>query len=152
MPSARLLYVALVAAVIVGLAGGLAGYTFVYAKGASYLSNDPAVYINCHLMNDQYHAWTRGSHHDVAVCIDCHMPHNVVLKLGLKAWNGFRHSWMFTTGDHPDYVLITPINRAVTERQCRACHRPIVEAIDARPDFGMALDCVRCHRSVGHLE
>ena len=28
-------------AVAVGVAAGLGGYTFVYAKGASYLTNDP---------------------------------------------------------------------------------------------------------------
>jgi len=32
----------------VGVVGGTGGYTFYYAEGASYLSNDPTACINCH--------------------------------------------------------------------------------------------------------
>lgn len=58
--------------VAVGLAVGLGGFTFVYAKGASYLQNDPAACVNCHIMSDQYTAWNKSSHRSVAVCNDCH--------------------------------------------------------------------------------
>ena len=40
-------------AVLAGLAIGLGGYTFVYAKGYSYLLNDPDACANCHIMRDQ---------------------------------------------------------------------------------------------------
>ena len=33
-------------AVAVGLAAGLGGYTFVYARGASYMTNDPRACAN----------------------------------------------------------------------------------------------------------
>jgi cytochrome c nitrite reductase small subunit len=53
----------------------------VSTHGTSYLSSDPAVCINCHIMQEQYDGWLHGSHHAVAVCNDCHLPHdNVVLK------------------------------------------------------------------------
>ncbi len=52
----------LVAAVLVGLTAGIGGYTFVYAKGYSYLTNDTAACANCHIMRDHYSAWTHGSH------------------------------------------------------------------------------------------
>ena len=36
-------------AALVGLAAGLGGYTFAYAKGWSYLTNDPRACANCHV-------------------------------------------------------------------------------------------------------
>jgi nitrate/TMAO reductase-like tetraheme cytochrome c subunit len=47
----------LILAVVFGLCAGSAGYTFYYARGASYLSNDPNACANCHVM--QTH-WTAG--------------------------------------------------------------------------------------------
>ena len=49
----------LLVAVLVGLLIGLSGYTFVYARGYSYLSNDPGACANCHVMRDHFAAWTR---------------------------------------------------------------------------------------------
>lgn len=49
-------------AVTVGLAAGIGAYTFVYARGASYLTNDPAPCANCHIMREQYDGWNAGSH------------------------------------------------------------------------------------------
>ena len=40
----------LIAAVVIGIAIGLGSYTFVYARGYSYLTNDPAACANCHIM------------------------------------------------------------------------------------------------------
>lgn len=68
---------------------GVVGYTFVYAKGASYLTNDPKACANCHVMQDYYDAWIKSSHRAVAVCNDCHAPHdNMVRKYYVKADNG----------------------------------------------------------------
>ena len=134
--------------VAAGLAAGLGGYTFVYARGASYLTNDPAACANCHVMQEHHDAWVRSSHRAVAVCNDCHTPHNVVGKYAVKASNGFWHSFAFTTGRFPDPLRIKPGNLRVAEAACRRCHGDIVEAIDAgssRPS-----QCVSCHRGVGH--
>jgi cytochrome c nitrite reductase small subunit len=38
----------------VGIAPGIGGYTFLYAQGASYLTNSPETCANCHLMQGQY--------------------------------------------------------------------------------------------------
>ena len=46
--------------VVVGLALGVGASTFVYARGASYLTNDPAACVNCHVMREQY-GWIAGS-------------------------------------------------------------------------------------------
>ncbi len=135
-----------------GLLAGLGGYTFVYARGASYLENDPSACANCHVMNEQYAGWQRSSHRAVAVCNDCHTPQDVLGKYATKMQNGFWHSFYFTTGNFPDTIRITSRNLAITEQACRNCHQPVVDAID--PDRGREADtlsCVRCHVDVGHL-
>ena len=121
---------AALAAAALGAALGLGGFTFVYAKGASYLSTDPAVCANCHIMREHFDAWQRSSHRGAVGCADCHMPHNVLGKYAAKASNGFWHSLAFTTGQFPDPLQIKPHNRAITEGACRECHADVVAAID----------------------
>jgi cytochrome c nitrite reductase small subunit len=135
------------AAIGVAVGGGL--YTFVYARGHSYFSNNPLACANCHIMQDHYDAWLKSSHRSVATCNDCHTPAGFVAKYLTKAENGFFHSLYFTTGDFPDPLRIRPRNHAVVEAACRRCHEPIVAAIEAHPG-GQRLDCVRCHGGVGH--
>jgi len=141
----------LVVAVAAGAAIGIVGYTFVYAKGYSYLSNDPASCANCHVMNEQYDAWAKSSHHNVATCNDCHTPPGLVGKYATKATNGFWHSFYFTTGNFPEPIRITERNRLVMEQACRKCHQDMVDAIDAFHTETAEVQCARCHRSVGHL-
>lgn len=124
---------ALAAAVLVGLALGLGAYTFVYARGYSYLTNDPAACANCHIMREHFDAWTKSSHRSVATCNDCHTPHDLAGKYAVKAKNGFWHSFYFTLGGYPDPLRITGGNREVTEHACRSCHGEIVEAIETHP-------------------
>lgn len=149
----RLQALLLFVAIGVGVLAGLGSFTFVYAKGSSYMGNDPSACANCHVMNEQYAAWQRSSHHAVAACNDCHAPHDKVGKWVTKAVNGYHHSLAFTTGRFPDPIRIGPANRAVTEGTCRSCHAAVVDAIDhaPRPGEGQTLSCLSCHRSVGHL-
>jgi cytochrome c nitrite reductase small subunit len=146
------------ASILVGAALGIGSYTFVYAKGASYLSDNPATCANCHVMSDHLDAWMKSSHKAVATCNDCHTPPGLVPKYINKASNGFWHSFGFTTGDFPDPLQITPGNARVTEQACRKCHEPMAIAIEgfshetpaALPDEGNEQSCVRCHANVGH--
>lgn len=136
---------------LIGVAGGVGAYTFIYANGASYLTDDATACVNCHIMRDQYESWLRGSHHSVATCNDCHTPHDFTRKYATKARNGFNHSLAFTTGRFHEPIQITPRNRAITEDACRRCHQAIVESIDHGTSGTERLACVRCHESVGHL-
>ena len=151
MTGSRLL---VAAALLFGLALGIGSYTFVYAKGYSYLTNDPAACANCHIMRDHFAAWTRASHHAVAVCNDCHTPPGLIPKYVTKAQNGFWHSFYFTTGRYPDPLRITPRNHEVTELTCRKCHADLTASIDpAHAGNGRgALACTSCHDEVGHIE
>jgi cytochrome c nitrite reductase small subunit len=144
--------VAVVFALMLGLATGLGAFTFVYARGYSYLTNDPAACANCHIMREHFDAWNKSSHRAVATCNDCHTPHNLIGKYTVKAKNGFWHSFYFTTGRFPDPLRITEGNRIVTADACRYCHAEITHAIDV-PGAGaeQRSNCVRCHQYVGHL-
>ena len=164
---------ALAAAVLGGLTLGLGFFTFGYARGASYLTNDPAACANCHVMNEQFAGWVKSSHRAVATCNDCHTPHDVVGKYTTKALNGFWHSFYFTTGTFPDVIRVTERNRRITERACRDCHAAVTAAMtpgahvgpvaDVPPPDGEAprrpasaahaggeTSCIRCHATVGH--
>lgn len=135
-------------AILSGIVVGLGFYTFVYARGYSYLSNDPNACTNCHVMREFYEAWEKSPHHAVAKCNDCHTPHNLIGKYATKAENGFNHSWRFTTGLFPDNIEIRPRDAAVTEGTCRHCHTEITAAIIGAHDKGMS--CIKCHFDVGH--
>lgn len=137
-------------ALVVGVAVGLGAFTFVYAEGDSYLSNDPKACINCHVMREQYDGWIKSSHHAVATCNDCHMPEALVPKLWTKASNGFWHSLAFTTGDYPDPMLIKPSNWKIAEQSCRTCHGEMVEQMDTVHRDLEPASCIHCHGSVGH--
>ena len=158
-------WLAWTAAMAVGACVGLGGFTFVYARGYSYMTDDPVACANCHVMAEQLAGWSRGSHRSVAVCNDCHTPASVAGKYATKATNGFFHSYYFTFGGFPDPIQMTPRNRAITEAACLKCHAEITSSIAApmgRPipasgqaapgaHSGSGISCVRCHASVGHL-
>ncbi|MBI2119349.1 MAG: cytochrome c nitrite reductase small subunit [Elusimicrobia bacterium] len=134
----------------IGLGAGLSIYTFIYAKGYSYLSNNPEACANCHIMNDQYNGWIKSSHHTAATCNDCHTPHNPLGKYKTKAANGFWHSFYFTTGNFNEPIRIKAHNKEIAENNCRRCHQDIVIAMDGPHKKTDHLSCVQCHGSVGH--
>jgi cytochrome c nitrite reductase small subunit len=153
--ASRLPGIVLAASVILGLgvgvAAGIGGYTFIYARGMSYMTNDPTACANCHVMQDHLDAWRKSSHHTVATCNDCHTPHNFVGKWMTKGLNGYHHSLAFTTGNFHEPIQVTARNRAVTEGACRACHQDVVHGIDT--GFGgETVSCIRCHAGVGHMK
>ncbi|MBX3082488.1 MAG: cytochrome c nitrite reductase small subunit [Anaerolineae bacterium] len=141
--------------ILAGLFGaivGLGGFTFIYAKGDSYLTDDPAACANCHVMRDVYTAWSRGSHRAVAGCNDCHTPHdNIVAKYAVKGINGFNHSLAFTTGNFHEPIRITSMNRDVALHNCQSCHAEVTAMINHSGNKE-PLDCLKCHSRVGHDE
>ena len=142
-------------AILIGVAIGLGGFTFVYAKGYSYLTDNSETCANCHIMDDHFSAWLKSSHKAVAGCNDCHTPHdNVASKYWVKATNGFFHSLYFTTGEFPYPLRIREVNHEVVESSCRYCHETITETVDhglpADAEGVEAQDCTHCHQYVGH--
>jgi cytochrome c nitrite reductase small subunit len=134
-------------AVTFGLLLGVGAYAFHYAKGSSYLGNDPATCANCHVMAAHLAGWQAAPHHGVATCNDCHTPDGPVSKYVVKALNGYRHSMAFTIGGYPENIRALPRSREVVEGNCRRCHADLVADVAHAGD----VSCVRCHASVGHL-
>jgi cytochrome c nitrite reductase small subunit len=146
-----MLVMTLAAAVLLGLAAGVGGYTFIYARGASYLSDAPSACANCHVMREQYDGWRRSSHRMVATCNDCHTPTGFLAKYAVKAANGFWHSFAFTSGRFPEPIRIKPGNLAIAQASCGKCHGEITSAIAGPHRSAGPRTCSRCHASAGHL-
>ncbi|HEY6559002.1 MAG TPA: cytochrome c nitrite reductase small subunit [Polyangiaceae bacterium] len=142
----------LLLALVVGTVVGIGGYTFVYAKGYSYLTDDPAACANCHVMLPQYEGWSKSPHRTVAGCNDCHTPTGFFAKYGVKALNGFNHSLAFTTGRFNEPIRANRLNQKVARESCTKCHGELVRSIShgGLPAEEAAPDCTRCHQAVGH--
>jgi cytochrome c nitrite reductase small subunit len=148
---------------IMALGGALvaaSAFTFQYADGLTYLSNDPTACTNCHIMRDAFDGWLHGPHHTVATCNDCHVPNDSLLrKLAVKTEHGYRHSKAFTLGNFTEPIRATPSSRAVIIENCNRCHSSI--GIDttthahrlgasAGTDGLEGVDCLHCHAGAGH--
>ncbi len=144
--------IAVVAAVMIGVATGLGIYAFDYGEGVSYFSTDPRACANCHIMNDQYDSWQKSGHHQAATCVDCHLPHDFIPKYIAKADNGFWHSKGFTFMDFHEPIRIKPRNAKILQESCIRCHGEFVHELvpGSRTVGAENLQCVHCHRSVGH--
>jgi len=140
----------LAAAVPAGVVLGLALFTFGYARGHSYMTDDPEACVNCHVMKGQYEGWLRSSHRSAAVCNDCHTPPGFIPRYFTKALNGFNHSLAFTTGRFPDEIRITGRNKRVADESCLKCHGDITSSMRMARHGREEVDCVACHRNVGH--
>lgn len=145
----------LVVAALLGALAGLGAFTAHKARAFSYLSNDPEVCTNCHIMQPQYEGWQRSSHHAVAKCVDCHLPHDFVGKYVAKAINGYHHSVAFTLQDFAEPIVIKERNARLLQANCERCHADLVHDQLATRDAarpGDRLLCTHCHATVGHGE
>jgi cytochrome c nitrite reductase small subunit len=141
----------LILAALIGAFVGVGGFTFVQARGWSYLSNDPATCVNCHIMREQYDSWQKSSHHAVAVCNDCHVPQDVLARYWTKAEHGARHSWGFTFQDFHEPIQMKDSSRAAVQSNCVRCHQALVADIMRHSAVERdSNNCIRCHSSVGH--
>lgn len=141
----------LILAILLGLLIGIGAFTFKYAEGLSYFSADPKACANCHIMTPQYDSWQKSSHHAVAACVDCHLPHDFIGKYMAKMENGWNHSRAFTMQDFHEPIMIKGKNQKILRHNCVVCHEDMVDDMFMRDltDPGI-IDCTHCHASVGH--
>ena len=139
-------------------------YTFVYAEGFSYFSDDPAACKNCHVMNQVYESWERGGHQNAATCNQCHVPHEFFSKWIMKAKSGLHHGYAFTFKDNPVAFSATQESKQIVQQNCISCHKDVsansicganVATVgnDGRlklPAKNEELSCVSCHKQAGH--
>lgn len=136
---------------MLGILAGAGGYTFLYARGAAYLSDDPNACANCHIMRDQLASWQKSSHHKVATCNSCHTPHDLIGKYATKVENGYQHSRAFTFQDWPDPIRMRPVSASIVLNNCTECHKQLISQLPehlSEPES--PVNCISCHRDAGH--
>ncbi|MFH1463168.1 MAG: ammonia-forming cytochrome c nitrite reductase subunit c552 [Pseudomonadota bacterium] len=136
---------ALLLVLLSGMLLGVGGFTFHYSEGLSYLSADPAACVNCHIMRPQFEGWLKGSHHSVAVCVDCHLPHDLVGKYLAKAENGYHHSRGFTLQDFHEPIMIKPKNEEILFEQSYTFSYQDLSARLHELGHAHPVSCVDCH-------
>ena len=104
-------------------------------------------------MQRQYDSWLKSSHGRVAVCVDCHLPHDFIAKYVAKSENGWRHGKKFTTQQFVEPIVVQEKGRAILQDNCMRCHGALVHQIAGtngvrREEFR----CTHCHAGAGHGE
>ena len=149
-------YLTLIAVVVAVVLGTR---LFHESKATSYLSDDPAACINCHVMDSYYVSWQRSSHAQSATCVDCHLPaSDPVDMLVSKARDGWNHSVAFTLNTYNKRLLISDDGARRVQQNCIRCHaaqsQPVTHGSDGKYAYGnTTLDdrkCWDCHRLVPH--
>ena len=143
----------------------LGAFTFYNANCMSYLSDDSAACNNCHVMNDVYASWRKGSHAQLvegkprATCNDCHIPHDGFMsKWTAKAQSGLHHAYSFTfkLNDLPQYFTASASSKTAVQANCVRCHSGVASVVvnaTTNPDdahSNQSLQCAKCHGGVGH--
>jgi len=135
-----------------GVLIGLLAMTLHISRATSYLTDDPAACVNCHIMAPQYASWQHSSHGRFTTCNDCHVPENIVGKYAFKAYDGSRHAFMFTFRMEPQVIKIHSPGARVVQANCVRCHTSYLESTIAHAGtaHGDGRRCWDCHREVPH--
>jgi len=132
---------------LAGVAAGVALLLVRLSNATSYLSDKPETCINCHVMSNAYATWQRGSHGHVAVCNDCHVPHdNLIAKMAFKAQDGMRHSYVFTLRKEPQVIRLSAGAVPVVQNNCIRCHEDQLAMV--RVPGASERKCWDCHSNI----
>ena len=140
---------------VIGLFCGVGLMTVHISRASSYLSDEPATCVNCHIMAPQYATWQHSSHSRVATCNDCHVPHdNFFRKYAYKAKDGSRHAFMFTFRMEPQVIRMHQPGKNVVQENCVRCHQdlmaPTMAGVEGWSAHGDGRRCWECHREIPH--
>ncbi|HBS86825.1 MAG: cytochrome c nitrite reductase small subunit [Bacteroidetes bacterium GWF2_38_335] len=114
--------------ILFGVFCGMGAYSVYISKAWTYMSDDPEVCVNCHIMAPQYATWSHSAHREVAVCNDCHVPHdNVFRKYFFKAKDGMRHATLFTLRAEREVIFIGEDGKKVVQENCIRCHSDLFD-------------------------
>lgn len=146
------------ALVVLGVLVGGGGFFLYMLRAHTYLTDDPAACVNCHIMGPYYATWFHSSHARDATCNDCHVPHeNPVKKWAFKGMDGMRHVAVFLTRGEHQVIQANDASAEVIMNNCIRCHTQLnTEFVSTgRIDFmmsqvGEGKACWDCHRSVAH--
>ncbi len=141
----RYLFFAAIAAAIIALG------IFVFVTDApAYAGTSAATCNNCHVMDAQYENWYHAGHEHVALCVECHLPHQNLFVYWLeKGKTGLHDVYYFSTGQTPELIRAKPETRQIVQQNCIRCHATTVDEIVAGAQ-AFDRNCWDCHRSVAH--
>ncbi len=146
------------AVITAGVIFGLGIFTVYASRAWSYMSDEPATCVNCHVMGPYYDTWQHSSHSIHANCNDCHVPHdNIFREYYFHAKDGLRHATIFTLGLEPQVMQAIPASQKVIMENCIRCHTQLntefvktgthnFKDMLSKGDFA----CWDCHRDVPH--
>jgi len=142
---------------LAGLIVGLGLYTVYVSRAWSYISDEPAVCVNCHIMGPYYQSWQKSSHAIWATCNDCHVPqNNIINQYAFKAVDGLYHAAVFTVRAEPQVIRAREGSSEVIMVNCVRCHTLLVtEFTKMNVDYQQVLKgekkaCWDCHTQVPH--
>lgn len=143
-----------------GMLAGLGIYIIYMARAHTYLSDDAATCVNCHIMTPYYQSWNHSSHARWTTCNDCHVPqNNVVEKYAFKAKDGLYHAAIFTMKKEPQVIRPRDASYTVIMNNCIRCHTQLnTEFVKtgmltyAEVKEGQGKACWECHASVPHTK
>lgn len=146
------------AIIISGALVGIFIYTFITSRAYTYLSDDPATCVNCHVMAPYYATWLHSSHGKDATCNDCHIPQdNYFNKYFVKGLNGYRHAAVFTKRTEEQAMTAIPMNSQALMNNCIRCHTQLnSEFVETGRHTWKEMQeiggnvCWDCHRDVPH--
>lgn len=137
---------------------GAAFYFLYLLRFQTYLGDDPAACVNCHIMAPYYSTWMHSSHGRDATCNDCHVPQeNPVRKWVFKGTDGMKHVGKFVTRSENDVIMAQEASSCVIMENCIRCHEQLnnefvktgrINYMMAQTGDGKA--CWDCHREVPH--
>lgn len=143
--------------ILLGILFGLGLHVFYISNAISYISDDPKVCVNCHIMTPEYATWERGSHGKVTTCNDCHVPQdNILRKYWFKANDGLRHATIFTLRLEPQVIQIKEAGKRAVQENCIRCHTNQIHPISLRAINNRSVAdqtekyCWDCHRETPH--
>lgn len=143
--------------ILLGITIGLLLMILKVSNAVSYMSDDPAACMNCHVMTPQFATWQKSSHKNVATCNDCHVPHNNIIRTYFfKASDGLRHATMFTFRLEPEVIRIHKAGQTVVQENCIRCHNNLLSQVAAieytavKAIHGEGRLCWDCHRETPH--
>lgn len=108
-------------------------------------SEAPAFCAGCHVMEEQYTAWSHAGAHRRLRCVDCHLPNaNPLEHYVWKGIDGMKDVVSFNTGLIPERIELSDHGKRVVQANCIRCHGAAVSNMDT------TRQCWGCHRQLRH--
>jgi len=126
---------------------GLAALAFLLVGPPQLLakSESPAFCASCHVMEEQFTAWSHAGAHRRIRCVDCHLPNgNPLVHYVWKSIDGMKDVVSFHSGMVPERITLSSHGAKVVQSNCIRCHAEAVSQMDT------TRQCWGCHRQLRH--